>query len=181
MSTEESCGFVHRAGVWLLIFGSVLAPNASKAQHCLQTSNYFSTCFQSSNFTQTKKFLVYKCFPAVGVNSLDIGEGFGHDGWFFNATNFNYSLQAVDGVLSFIKNSGHIGSFTSAPSNEASDNFAGFGSAAGLTTNGTDWINTYIKACLAKIAQIDKRIPLMRQDFFKGEEYCHHSTTPRRT
>jgi glucan 1,3-beta-glucosidase len=71
----------------------------------------------------------------------------------------------------FIKNSGHIGSFTSAPINEASDNFAGFGSAAGLTTNGTDWINTYIKACLTKIAQIDKRIPFVRQDFFKGEEY----------
>jgi len=106
-----------------------------------------------------------------GVNSLDIGEGFGHDGWSFNTTNFDYSLEAVDGVLLFINNSGHIRSFTFAPINEASDNFAGFGSAAGLTTNGTDWINTYVKACLAKSAQIGKRIPLMLQDFFQGEEY----------
>jgi len=80
-------------------------------------------------------------------------------------------LQAVDGVLSFIKNSGNIGSFTFAPINEASDNFAGFGSAAGLTTNGTNWVNTYVKACLAKVAKIDKRIPLMLQDCFQGEEY----------
>ncbi|KAE9371019.1 glycoside hydrolase family 5 protein [Stipitochalara longipes BDJ] len=102
-----------------------------------------------------------------GVNSLDIGESFGHDAWFFNTTNSNYSLQAIDGVLSFIKNSGRIGSFTFAPINEASDNFAGFGSAVGLISNGTDRINTYVNACFAKIAQVDKRIPLMLQDCFQ--------------
>lgn len=106
-----------------------------------------------------------------GVNSLDIGEAFGHNFWFQNTTNLAYSFKAVDAVLSFIQTSGYIGSFTLAPLNEASDNFAGFGSAAGLTTNGTNWINTYVKGVLAKIAAIDKRIPLMLQGCFQGEEF----------
>jgi hypothetical protein len=55
--------------------------------------------------------------------------------------------------------------------NEASDNFSGFGSAAGLTINGTNRINTYTKGCLAKIAKIDTRIPLMLQDCFQGKEF----------
>ncbi|KAL2073884.1 hypothetical protein VTL71DRAFT_11210 [Oculimacula yallundae] len=106
-----------------------------------------------------------------GVNSLDIGEGLGHKAWFFNSTNFDYSMQAVDSVLSWMKNSGHLGSFTFAPLNEVSDNLDGFGSATGLTTEGTNWVNTYIKACLAKIAKVDKRIPLMLQDSFQGEQF----------
>jgi glucan 1,3-beta-glucosidase len=56
-----------------------------------------------------------------GVNGLDIGEAFGHDEWFYNATNLDYSFKAVDAVLDFMKNSGHLNAFTIAPINEASD------------------------------------------------------------
>jgi glucan 1,3-beta-glucosidase len=106
-----------------------------------------------------------------GVNNLDIGEGLFHNAWFNNATNLDYSFQAVDGVLNFIKNSGYKNAFTFAPINEASDNFAGFGSSAGLTVNGTNWINTYMAGVLAKIAKVDKRIPMMIQDCFMGASY----------
>ncbi|PSK35074.1 hypothetical protein B9Z65_1657 [Elsinoe australis] len=107
-----------------------------------------------------------------GVNSLDIGEAFGHGDWFFNATNLDYSLQAIDGILNFIKTSNRMQAFTIAPINEASDtHLAGFGTADGLTLNGTNWINTYINATLKKIAKVDKRIPLMLQDNFKGASY----------
>ena len=67
-----------------------------------------------------------------GVNNLDIGEALMHDGWFYNATNLDYSFQAIDGILAFMKNSGHLSSFTIAPINEASDNLAGLGTPAGL-------------------------------------------------
>ncbi|RAR12163.1 glycoside hydrolase [Stemphylium lycopersici] len=109
-----------------------------------------------------------------GVNNLDIGEALFHNAWFNNATNLDYSFQAIDGVLNFIKQSGHMNAFTVAPINEASDNFAGFGSAAGLTVKGTDWINTYLDGVLAKIAKVeeqDKRIPMMIQDSFMGASY----------
>lgn len=50
--------------------------------------------------------------PTGGVNSLDIGEAFGHDDWFYNSTNFNYSLQAVESVLDFIEASVAPNQFT---------------------------------------------------------------------
>lgn len=106
-----------------------------------------------------------------GVNSLDIGEALMHKDWFYNATNLDYSYQAIDGVLNFIKSSGHVNAFTLAPINEASDNLAGFGSAAGLTVNATNWINTYMNGVLKKIAKVDKRIPMMLQDNFMGASY----------
>lgn len=106
-----------------------------------------------------------------GVNSLDIGEGLMHDAWFYNTTNLNYSFQAIDGILKYIKTSGSIQSFTIAPINEASDNLAGFGTAAGLSQNATNWINTYHDGVLKKIAKVDKRIPMMVQDNFMGAAY----------
>lgn len=106
-----------------------------------------------------------------GVNNLDIGEALMHDDWFYNATNLNYSYQAIDAMLAFIKASGHVNAFTVAPINEASDNLAGFGTAAGLSVNATNWINTYMDGVLAKIAKVDRRIPLMIQDCFQGASY----------
>lgn len=106
-----------------------------------------------------------------GVNDLNIGEAFGHDAWFFNSTNLDYSFQATAAILQFIQSTGHINSFTIAPINEASDNFPGFATAAGLTKNGSDWIVTYMNGVLAQIAKVDKRIPLMLQDCFLGEQY----------
>ncbi|KAI6893903.1 glycoside hydrolase family 5 protein, partial [Hortaea werneckii] len=61
--------------------------------------------------------------------------------------------------------------FTIAPLNEPSDNFAGFATPAGLTENGTNWINTYIKGTLDRIAKYDKRVPVMLQDAFFSEMY----------
>ncbi|KAF1835374.1 glycoside hydrolase [Decorospora gaudefroyi] len=106
-----------------------------------------------------------------GINSLDIGEAFGHSAWFQNATNLDYSFKAIDGMLDFIKRSGRLNAWTIAPLNEASDNFAGFGSAAGLTADGTNWVNTYFDGVLKKIAKLDKRIPMMIQDNFMGASY----------
>lgn len=107
-----------------------------------------------------------------GVNSLDIGEAFGHGDWFFNTKNLDYSFKAIDRILSFIKTSGHVNAFTIAPINEASDtHLAGFGTPAGLTDAGADWVNTYHYGVLKKIAKIDSRIPMMIQDNFKGASF----------
>jgi glucan 1,3-beta-glucosidase len=106
-----------------------------------------------------------------GVNTLSIGEAFGHDAWFQNSTNLDYSFKAIDSILTFIKTSGRQNAFTIAPINEASDNFAGFATPAGLTDDGVNWINTYIKGVFARIAKVDKRIPLMLQDSFFSEMF----------
>ncbi|KAI7355298.1 glycoside hydrolase family 5 protein [Hortaea werneckii] len=106
-----------------------------------------------------------------GINTLSIGEAFGHDAWFQNSTNLDYSFRAIDSIISFIKNSGRPYGFTIAPLNEPSDNFAAFATPAGLTENGTNWINTYIKGTLDRIAKYDKRVPLMLQDAFFSEMY----------
>jgi glucan 1,3-beta-glucosidase len=107
----------------------------------------------------------------VGVNSLGIGEAFGQDAWFFKTTNLDYSFRAIDAIISFIQTSGAPYGFTIAPINEASDNFAGFATAAGLTTNGTNWINTYINGIVSRVAKANKKIPVMLQDCFLGETY----------
>jgi hypothetical protein len=106
-----------------------------------------------------------------GVNSLDIGEKSGNDGWFQNYTNLAWSYKAVDGVLDFFVETGYPWAFTIAPINEASDNPSEFASANSLTTNGTNWIVKYTNGVLARIARIDKRIPVMLQDCFLGEEH----------
>ncbi|KAJ5662521.1 uncharacterized protein N7477_010137 [Penicillium maclennaniae] len=91
-----------------------------------------------------------------GVNSLDIGEKAGNDGWFQNYTNLAWSYKAVDQVLDFF----------------ASDNPSAFASPNTLTTNGTNWILKYTSGVLARVARVDKRIPVMLQDCFLGEEHC---------
>ncbi|KAJ5348273.1 uncharacterized protein N7506_001526 [Penicillium brevicompactum] len=106
-----------------------------------------------------------------GVNSLDIGEKSGNDGWFFNTTNLGYSLQAVDQVLNFFVETGYPWAFTISHINEASDNPSAFASPNTLTTNGTNWIVKYTQGVLSRIARVDKRIPLMLQDCFLGEEH----------
>ena len=103
-----------------------------------------------------------------GVNNLDIGEALFHDDWFFNSTNLAYSWKAVDAILSFVVASGYKNHFTIAPINEASDNLAGFGSAAGLSTN---WILTYMDGVFKRVTAVDARIPVMLQDCFKGASF----------
>ncbi|KAK8905509.1 hypothetical protein QC760_006687 [Botrytis cinerea] len=106
-----------------------------------------------------------------GVNSLGIGEAFGHSGWFQNATNLDYSFKAIDAILTFIQSSGQPQGFTIAPINEASDNFEAFASSEGLTANGTNWINTYINGVLTRVGKVNKKIPVMLQDCFLGETF----------
>lgn len=106
-----------------------------------------------------------------GVNSLDIGEKAGNDGWFFNTTNLAYSYEAVEQVLEFFVETGYPWAFTLSNLNEASDNPSAFASPNTLTTNGTNWIVMYTKGVLARVARVDKRIPVMLQDCFLGEEH----------
>ena len=73
-------------------------------------------------------------FPSGGVNTLDMGEAFGRDTWFFMPTNVEDSFQAVAATLLPIATSKQVGSFTLAPINTASNIFTGFCSAGGLTT-----------------------------------------------
>jgi hypothetical protein len=40
-----------------------------------------------------------------------------------------------------------------------------------MTTNGTAWVVRYVQGALSRIARVDKRIPLMLQDCFLGEEH----------
>ena len=106
-----------------------------------------------------------------GVNSLDIGEALMHSQWWFNATNLEYSYQAVEALLEFIVASGNLTSWTVAPINEASDNLAGFGTSAGLTANASSYIATYMQGVLDRIATVDSRIPMMVQDCFQGASF----------
>lgn len=108
-----------------------------------------------------------------GTNALGNESAVFHYGWFFNETAWNYSMQAVDEVLSFVQNSGSPESYTIAPINEPADNpdILAFASSAALTEDGAAWLLRYYNAVLAKIAAVDSRIPLMLADGFKGEEY----------
>jgi hypothetical protein len=121
-----------------------------------------------------------------GYNTLQIGEAFGHNNWWFNQTLLEYSWKAVEGALDFIVSTGHKDRVTFSPSNEASDNFAGFGSPAGLTDSGmlfslnhrpaankesgVEWLFTYLDGVVERIAARDSRIPMLFQDNFSGME-----------
>jgi hypothetical protein len=102
-----------------------------------------------------------------GVNNLDIGEALMHDDFFYNTTNLNYAYDAVDAILDFIKASGNMTAWTIGPINEASDNLSGFGTSAGLSSKGAQWVADYITGTLARTAKVDSRIPVMVQDCFK--------------
>ena len=108
-----------------------------------------------------------------GINGLDIGEAVGHWGWFHNETNFEYSMNVVDAVLSFIQESGHPESFTFEPMNEPADNpdFSVFGTPAALSDSGAEWVLKYIKAVLKRVASVNPKIPVMFQGSFKNERY----------
>ncbi|KAJ9090788.1 hypothetical protein QFC21_007168 [Naganishia friedmannii] len=107
-----------------------------------------------------------------GVNGLEIGEAFGNQDWFFNQTNFDYSLQAVDAVIEFVKSSVAPEQFTIAPINEPSDNLAGFGSPDIVTEPaGVDWVLKYLRAAYAKIQARCPSIWLMQNDSFKGSRF----------
>ncbi|KAE8147921.1 glycoside hydrolase superfamily [Aspergillus avenaceus] len=109
-----------------------------------------------------------------GTNGLTIGEATGHWGWFHNDTAFDYSLQTIDAVLSFIQKSDSPQSYTIAPINEPTDanqDMSVFGTPAALTDDGANWVIKYIQAVLEKVASVNAKIPIMFQGSFKQEQY----------
>lgn len=108
-----------------------------------------------------------------GINGLTIGEAAGHWDWFNNQTNFNYSMQVMDTVIAFIQNSGHQESYTLSPINEPADNqdLSVFGTSAALSDAGAAWVLIYIQAVLDRVAAVNRKIPVMFQGSFKGEEF----------
>lgn len=108
-----------------------------------------------------------------GINGLTIGEADGHWNWYYNETNFDYSMQVVEAAISFIQNSGHAESFTFEPMNEPADNrdLSTFGTPAALSDAGDAWVLKYIQAVLDHVASVNKKIPVMFQGSFKGEEF----------
>jgi aryl-phospho-beta-D-glucosidase BglC (GH1 family) len=108
-----------------------------------------------------------------GVNGMPFGEAEGHYGWFNNATALDYSLQAVDAVISFVNNSQFPQSFTIEPINEPVDvsDITLFGSPYCLTDDGAKWVQSYINQVIAKAKAVNSQIPIMFQGSFKGEEY----------
>ncbi|KAH0031478.1 glycoside hydrolase, partial [Aureobasidium melanogenum] len=107
-----------------------------------------------------------------GVNGLDIGEALGHDAWFFNQTNLDYSYTAISAILTFIEASAYPWAYTIGVLNEASDNPSGFATAAGMTQNGTAWIVDYTKTVMNMISDsTTPKVPTMLQDCFLGEEH----------
>lgn len=108
-----------------------------------------------------------------GINGLTIGEATGHWDWFYNQTNFDYSMQVIDAVLAFIQDSGHPESFTLEPMNEPADNrdLSVFGTPAALSDSGAKWVLKYIHAVLDRVGAVNRHIPVMFQGSFKSEEY----------
>jgi len=105
-----------------------------------------------------------------GVNSLEIGEAFGHDGWWYNATNFNASVTVATAALDFIKASDNPSQYTLEPINEPGDNgLANFGSIKTVTyPDGVNYLNSYLKTIYALIAKKGMTTTLMVPDAFMG-------------
>ncbi|KAL3481820.1 glycoside hydrolase superfamily [Aspergillus californicus] len=108
-----------------------------------------------------------------GVNGMPFGEAQGHYGWFNNQTALEFSLEAIDAVIAYVKSSGQPESYTIAPINEPVDNtdLSTFGTPAALSDEGAAWVLNYFKAVISKVTAADPNIPLMLQGGFRGEEY----------
>jgi aryl-phospho-beta-D-glucosidase BglC (GH1 family) len=108
-----------------------------------------------------------------GINGLTIGEATGHWGWYYNETAFEYSMQVIDAVISFVQNSGSPQSYTIEPMNEPTDNpdMSVFGTPAALSDKGASWVLKYILAVIDKVASVNPNIPIMFQGSFKQEQY----------
>lgn len=106
-----------------------------------------------------------------GVNGLDIGEAYGHDAWFLNETNLEYSYNSVSAILTFIQGPYHPWDYIVGLINEASDNPSEFTSNETMTTNRTDWIVKYVNGSLHLVAAVNDKISIVLQDCFLGEEH----------
>ncbi|PWY83264.1 glycoside hydrolase [Aspergillus sclerotioniger CBS 115572] len=109
-----------------------------------------------------------------GTNGLTIGEATGHWDWFYNETNFNYSMQVIEKVIDFVQKSDSPQSYTIEPINEPADNNTNmivFGTPVALTDHGAAWVLKYIKAVVQKVASVNPKIPVMFQGSFKYPQY----------
>ncbi|CAO1635901.1 unnamed protein product [Jaminaea pallidilutea] len=106
-----------------------------------------------------------------GVNSLEIGEAFGHKAWFYNATNFDYSMLAVNNTLAWINQRPQKVAFSLSPLNEAGDDLSVFGTPNTLSTNATAWVATYFKTVYASIQKNSPGTYMVLQDCFSGSSY----------
>lgn len=113
-----------------------------------------------------------------GVNGLDIGGADGHFGWFNNQTALDYSLQAIDAVISYVQDSGHPEPYTIAPINEPADNedFSAFSTPAALTDYGAAWVLEYIQAVVSNVAAVNPQIPVMFQGASAARNIRAHSS-----
>lgn len=108
-----------------------------------------------------------------GVNGMGFGEAEGHYGWFNNQTALDYSYEAIDAVIKYVQGSGFPQSYTIEPLNEPVDNpvLWTFGTPASLSDSGVAWTLKYARGVVAKVAQVNPKIPVMFQGGFKGEPY----------
>ncbi|KAF7585882.1 hypothetical protein BBP40_009942 [Aspergillus hancockii] len=108
-----------------------------------------------------------------GVNGMPFGEAAGHYGWFNNQTALRYSLEAIDAVISYVKESSSPESYTIAPINEPIDNrdMAAFGTPDALSEDGAAWLLGYIQEVVSRVEAVNPQIPVMFQGSFKGEAY----------
>ncbi len=105
-----------------------------------------------------------------GVNGLEIGEAFGHAGWWYNQTNFDSSIVVVTAVLDFIKASANPSQYTLEPANEPGDTgLAHFGSTTTVSyPDGVNWLNSYLKSVYSLIKKKGMSTTLMVPDAFMG-------------
>ena len=108
-----------------------------------------------------------------GVNFLEIGEAHGHGNWFYDQNNLELSYQAVEAVIDFIQSSGHVGSYTIAPVNEAvdSDDIRTFGTDFALSLKAAEHLLKYFLGVIERVEAANPNIPLMVQDSFRGEAF----------
>ena len=105
-----------------------------------------------------------------GVNGLEIGEAFGHAGWWYNQTNFDASITVVSAVLDFIKASSYPSQYTLEAINEPGDTgLAHFGSTTTVSyPDGVNYLNSYLKTVYALIKKKGMSTTLMVADAFMG-------------
>ncbi|GAA6032434.1 hypothetical protein JCM8097_008173 [Rhodosporidiobolus ruineniae] len=107
-----------------------------------------------------------------GVNWLQIGEAQGHLNWWYNSTNFDYSLKVVDKVLDYIEDSWNPSAYTLEAANEACDSFEHFATPETISyPDGVNYMNTYLRAVYALIEKRKMSTFLMFHDSFMGPSY----------
>jgi aryl-phospho-beta-D-glucosidase BglC (GH1 family) len=108
-----------------------------------------------------------------GLNGMGLGGREGGFDWFQNQTALDYSYRAVEAAISFIQNSDHPQGYTLEPINEPVDNrdVTTFGTPFALSDAGAAWVLAYFKGVIERVQRVNRQIPVMLQDAFKGEEY----------